>query len=281
MPSSLHSSSDPRQPPLELVYDGSPTGCLCAVAEAYKQPPRRAVLFTRPGTVMPLFASAGIRVEADPARAERFLNYIAGRSSRDVVHTLLRALSAMPEGLETPLLGYARKAVLHGACIAQALADPDVIFVHRWARRVALEIHRFKGLLRFQELQSGRFIALYEPDYDITLQLAFHFRRRLASERWIILDCRRRRAATWNGTRLNAEAAGGDLLEGDQLDRCLAGDEPSAEETRSRGLWQTFHRTVAIETRTNPLLQRQFMPARYWKHLPEMQPPAAIQPDGL
>jgi probable DNA metabolism protein len=258
-------------PPVELVHDGSPTGCLCAVAEAYKRPGSPPVRFARPDAVRDLFAAARETVESDPARAERFLNYIAERSSRDVVHTLLRALTAMPEGLEPALLGYARKAVMHGACIAKALADPDVIFIHRWARRVSLEIHRFKGLLRFQELQSGRFIALYEPDYDITLPLAFHFRHRLASQRWIILDCRRRRAATWNGTRLNAETPAGDLLEGDVLDRCLAGDEPSSGETRSRALWKTFHRTVAIETRLNPALQRQFMPSRYWKHLTEME----------
>lgn len=275
MPNNSPSSYDPPGPPVELTYDGSATGCLCAVAEAYKHPPRSTILFTRPGAVMPLFAAAGSTVASDPARAERFLSYIAERSSPDVVHTILRALTAMPEGLESALLGYARKAVLHGACVGQAHADTDVIFVHRWARRVSLEIHRFKGLLRFQELKSGRFIALYEPDYDITLPLAYHFRRRLASQSWIILDCRRCRAATWDGTRLNAENPGGDLLEGDLLDRCLADDEPSAAETRSKALWQTFHRTVAIETRTNPSLQRQCMPARYWKHLPEMNAESA------
>lgn len=271
MPNSLHSNSDPASRPIELTYDGSATGCLCAVAEAYKHPPRTAVSVVRAGPVMSLFATAGVTVPSDPDRADRFLNYITERSSPEVVHTLLRALTAMPEGLEAPLLGYARKAVIHGACIAQAHADPDVIFIHRWARKVSLEIHRFKGLLRFQELQSGRFMALYEPDYDITLPLAFHFRRRLASQSWIILDCRRRRAATWNRTRLNAESPAGDLLEGELLDRCLAGDTPSQAEALNQSLWQTFHRTVAIETRNNPGLQRQFMPMRYWKHLTEMQ----------
>ncbi|HAS82943.1 MAG TPA: hypothetical protein DCS43_09810 [Verrucomicrobia bacterium] len=266
MPSNSPSRSEPL---LELCHDGSATGCLCAVAEAYKHPGRK-VLFTCPDRDLPLFADAGFSVASDPARAERFLNYLTERSSSDVVHTLLRALTAMPEAIEAGLLAYARKAVLQGACIVQAHADPDVRFVHRWARRVSLEIHRFKGLLRFQELKSGRFLALFEPDYDITLPLAFHFRLRLASQRWIILDGRRHCAATWNGLRLNAEAPGGDLLQGDLLERCLAGDEPSADEARSRALWQTFHRTVAIETRTNPDLQRQCMPARYWKHLPEM-----------
>lgn len=270
MPNSSHLLSDSRLP-VELLHDGSTTGCLCAVAEAYKRPEQPPVQFARPGGDMPLFAATRQTVESDPARAERLLNYVAAKASRDVVHTLLRALTAMPDGLEPHLLGYVRKAVLHGACIVQAHADPDVIFVHRHARKVSLEIHRFKGLLRFQEFKSGRFVALFEPDYDITLPLAFHFRRRLASQRWIILDCRRQQAATWDGARLNTEHPDGDLLTGALLERCLAGDEPSFAEARSQVLWKTFHRTVAIETRTSPALQRQFMPARYWKHLTEMQ----------
>jgi probable DNA metabolism protein len=241
------------------------------VAEAYKRSGQRPVRFARPEAVRDLFDVAREPVESDSARAERFLSYIAAKSSRDVVQTLLRALTAMPDGLETHLLAYARKAVLHGACIMQAHADPDVIFVHRHARKVSLEIHRFKGLLRFQEFRSGRFVALHEPDYDITLPLAFHFRRRLASLRWIILDCRRQQAATWDGQRLNAEHPDGDLLTGALLEHCLADDEPSEAEARSRVLWKTFHRTVAIENRINPALQRQFMPARYWKHLTEME----------
>lgn len=270
MPSSLHSRSEAPLP-VELAHDGSATGCLCAVAEAYKRPERPPVQFVRPGAIMPLFADARETVVSDPARAERFLGYLAAKASGDVVRTLLRAVTAMPDGLEPHLLGYARKAVLHGACIVQAHADPDVIFVHRHARKVSLEIHRFKGLLRFQEFKSGRFVALYEPDYDITLPLAFHFRRRLASEHWIILDCRRQQAATWDGQRLNAEHPDADLLTGVILERSLADDEPSDAEARSQTLWKTFHRTVAIETRTSPMLQRQFMPARYWKHLTEMQ----------
>ena len=39
-------------------------------------------------------------------------------------------------------------------------------------------------------------------------------------------------------------------------------------------LWRQYHRTVAIEGRINPILQRTMMPRRYWKYLVE-------QPDDL
>lgn len=269
MPDNSHYHSDP-EPPVELCYDGSATGCLCAVAEAYKR--RQPVLFACPGRGLSLFQPPTETVAADAGRASRFLQYIAQKSSRDVTRRMLWAVTAMPNDLEPHLLGYARKAVEHGSGVIKAHADPDVLFIHQHARKVSSEIHRFKGLLRFQEFRSGRFVALYEPDYDITLPLSFHFQQRLASQRWVILDCRRQQAATWNGTRLNAETPQGELLTGNALQACLADDGPSDRESYNQQLWQTFHRTVAIENRTNSNLQRQLMPSRYWKHLTEMQP---------
>jgi probable DNA metabolism protein len=221
--------------------------------------------------VASLFAGNRESIVSEPDRAERFLAYIAKKASRDVVRQLLWAVMAMPESLEAHLLGYARKAVLHGPCIMKAHADRDVMFVHRHARKVSGEIHRFKGLLRFQAFASGRYVALYEPDYPITMSLAFHFRRRLASQQWMILDCRRQQAATWNGERLNAEMPSGELLSGSKLRETLADDKPTEAEMRSQHLWRTFHQAVAIENRLSSSLQRQFMPARYWKHLTEMQ----------
>jgi probable DNA metabolism protein len=35
-------------------------------------------------------------------------------------------------------------------------------------------------------------------------------------------------------------------------------------------LWQTYHKAINNEDRANPKLQKQFMPKRYWKYLPEL-----------
>ncbi|MCL2215341.1 MAG: DUF4130 domain-containing protein, partial [Treponema sp.] len=34
-------------------------------------------------------------------------------------------------------------------------------------------------------------------------------------------------------------------------------------------LWKHYHKTINNESRDNPNLQRQLMPRRYWKYLPE------------
>ena len=69
------------------------------------------------------------------------------------------------------------------AVIEKLNADPAVHAVHRAARTVSREIHRFKGLLRFRRLQDGLYWAPFEPDYDIISTLAPHFRARLADQR--------------------------------------------------------------------------------------------------
>ncbi len=264
--------------PSELWYDGSGTGCLCALAEACRRGGDAPPVFVPPGAGRSLFAGAVREVPSSPEAAERFLRVLAAHSSEAAVLCLLRVLAARPGGAEPRLYRFVRLTLRLGAEALSARADPDVAFVLDWSRKVGAEVHRFKGLLRFQAYRSGRWVALYEPDFEITAPLALHFRRRLAGQSWVILDCRRRHAATWNGARLNAETPDGGLLEGETLQRCLAGDAPSEREAQQQRLWRTFHRTVAIPTRRNPALQRQFLPLRYWNHLTECIPPAEPDP---
>jgi probable DNA metabolism protein len=189
------------------------------------------------------------------------------------VAIVLNALIAMPPEIESSLLRFIRGALRHGSGWIGARADPDVATVRQWSRRVRLEIHRFKGLLRFAELASGRWLATCEPDFDIVMPLAFHFRRRLGGQRWLIFDIRRQTAASWNGRQINAETADNRPLQAGEIQAWLGDDSLSADEARCRNLWQVFHQRVSIESRANPRLQRRAMPARYWRHLTEMEPP--------
>ena len=44
----------------------------------------------------------------------------------------------------------------------------------------------------------------------------------------------------------------------------------SEDEIKFQSLWKTFFKSVAIKERTNPRLQMQFMPKKYWKDLTEV-----------
>ena len=57
------------------------------------------------------------------------------------------------------------------------------------------------------------------------------------------------------------------LVRTDRLD--LPG--PTADERAMKDAWKRFYRTIAVESRYNPELRRQFMPKRLWKNITELQ----------
>jgi len=124
---------------------------------------------------------------------------------------------------------------------------------------VSRKRHRFLGLLRFSEL-GGVLYAPFEPEGDLLPLVAGHFARRLGGERWIIHDTGRNMAAVFeNGTwRVAAFRTGGPLP--------LPG-----KEREIRDLWKRYFFSTAVQTRKNAELQRQFMPKKYWKYLPEKE----------
>jgi len=125
--------------------------------------------------------------------------------------------------------------------------------------KVAGERHRLMGLLRFQLLQKNIYYAAIEPDHNIVELLAPHFAARMSDQNWVIHDVRRDLAAIYNQEEWIATRF--------TLQQRL---ELAQEEDYYRELWKQYHQAISIKSRTNPRLQRQCMPQRYWKHLVEM-----------
>jgi probable DNA metabolism protein len=147
--------------------------------------------------------------------------------------------------------------------------DGDVLVVLKAAYKVTVEIHRLTGLLRFSPDSAGVYIARCSPDYFILPALAEHFTLRFGETPWAIIDEKR---------KLRLE--GGRPQDGLQSDNAaarlavLSSYQPAAAEKETDSweeLWRLYHRSVNNETRKNSRLQRQFMPERYHKYLPEMK----------
>jgi len=122
--------------------------------------------------------------------------------------------------------------------------------------------YRTRLSTRFTEI-GGVLYAPFEPEADLLQLLAGHFSTRLGNEKWIIHDLGRGKAAIY-APRL-WRIADFSLPEG------IA---PSRREEAFRDLWKEYFHSIAVRSRENPRLQRQFMPKKYWKHLPEKEPPA-------
>ena len=137
-------------------------------------------------------------------------------------------------------------------------ADEDTITVLNAAAKTGHEIHRMMGLLRFSPDKNGWFTAKCEPDHLILPALGEYFSSRFGETPWSVIDIKRGLCLK----RSPSGAAKTCLLN----ESILTGNETDDEWEE---LWKHYHKIINNEDRNNPVLQRQFMPQRYWKYLPE------------
>ena len=174
-------------------------------------------------------------------------------------------MSELP--LEAELLRFGRKVLAAKDSRAAELVvgnrnDDDVRLVLETVQKVWHEIDRLRGLLRFAPDNNGRYLARCEPDYYILPALGVHFSLRFGTTPWAIIDDRR-------GLILSCFSGTPEL--------CTLSAEPEENHARREeadqweNLWCNYHKTINNASRANSGLQRQFMPKRYWKNLPEMK----------
>jgi len=239
------------------TFDGTFNGFLCLIHESARRKERPEGI-RGGGENQPLFFDT-VQTATDERLAASVRAALAARLSRRVLTTGYYAFLSVIPGREMAVYRYFALAWTMGPGAAGLLADGRVRAVHEAGRAVSRERHRFLGLLRFSEL-GGVLYAPFEPEGDILPLVAGHFALRLGAERWIIHDTGRNTAAVFeNGTwRVTAFRTAGPL-------------PLSGKEREIRDLWKRYFSSTAVQTRKNPELQRQFMPKKYWKHLPQKE----------
>ena len=218
-------------------YDGSFSGFLCAVYEAYHDGTSRTEGICAGGEAKGLFSEEK-RVFDCPDHARTVASAFREQCGRPAFQWLYRAGFRL------------RKAIYSHRTEKWAWQ------VFQWAQMTGAEAGKFLGL----ELEEGLLYAEIEPSHDILPVIAPHFAKRLAAESWAIHDVRRKKAVLWEGKR---------LLFGKVPE--AAAVSYSEREEGFRRLWRAYYRHMAIPERVNPDLRRSFMPEKYWVHLTEMQ----------
>ena len=241
-----------------LVYDGSLCGYLSALAHGlYRQTDIEDIITDEKAEGFLLGDFFHILGSADKADE---LQKKASAISGDIYSNIVYAWLAETPGCEMTGFRYLCAAVKYGRETSSRLADPAVLAMTKLALKVGGERHRRMGLLRFSETSDGTYYAPFEPDHNITALVAGHFAARIPDRNWIIHDLTRGIAALFRADEHRYELVSADVS---------TEIEYTQDELRYRELWRQFHRTIAIRERTNPLLQKKLMPARYWKHLTE------------
>jgi probable DNA metabolism protein len=272
------------------LYDGAFDGFLTCVYEHYYSD--KADGIHPPGAYQPDLLAASRAVTTDTEKAAKVEASIRDKISPHALARVYRVYRASIDDKEMLLLNYLRFCFRYGPGAAFMHSHPLVHPVAIAEQKIANEVHRLCGLIRFSVVAPSKNIAepsaaracgavavrheksadfaspsesLYarvSPDHDALEFLAPHFADRFKNEAFIIHDTKRGRAVfAWHRRWHIADFT--------ERDAALFGN--TAREDAYRGLWREYFDTMAIKERTNPRCQRNLMPARYWRHMPEMQ----------
>lgn len=240
-----------------FIYDGSFEGLLTCIFEAYRFRVRPEIvsaekhqeqLFSKPKAIT-----------TDNHKAERVIRKLQAISP-EVQKTVQYCYLSNNSHKETIILNYIQQILLSGRRANSNYGDPAISTALDCRHSVGKEAHRFKGFLRFQELQDGSWYAACEPEHCILPLLVSHCRGRFPEQQWIIHDVKR---------DLAMFCRRGELQLYTHTELANLQEQLSEPEKQYQLLWKTFFKNIAITERRNPQLQRQFMPKKYWKYLVE------------
>ncbi len=256
--------------PTQITYlhDGSFEGMLTAVAIAVKSNNEVEGIYPSQHYASSLFTDVH-NVQTDQSQAMRFFKYL--QSLKGIAASLaIDGFLSENDEMATHLYCMVRESLQYGESVLYWHTHDSVDFLHKLSRKVRREAHRFNGLVRFRILEDGLQYAPFEPDYNVIGYCAQHFRKRLANYSWVLHDVRRNQALYWDGSSCQSIY----IDEGFSSQVRTSGELPQKHlcqsEIHYQRLWNYFHEAIAIKERRNPLLQRQYMPSRYWKYLPEI-----------
>jgi len=242
---------------LVYVYDGCFEGLLTAIYESYysgRFPDRMEYGRNMQQNILDDY----IHITADPEKSDKVYKSIRDRISCEALRHAYNVFLSEAADAGTLIYDYLRFGWKVGSNVDLYLTDDRVFKVHDISRRVEFETHKMLGFVRFKLLEGDVYYAPVRPDNNLVELLAPHFAERLSDQNWIIHDVRRNVAALFNKK---------DWLVSDfTLDELPAA---ASVEMDYQKLWKEFFNTIAIPSRNNPRLQRQFMPRRYWKYLTE------------
>lgn len=241
------------------LYDGSFEGLLTTIFYAYQD--KDEVLITKQIHYVPhlLYEAHNIEVEED--KFERVYISIQTKLSTSILSTLYYLYLSELEGCENLCLDYLKLCYHYGETINLAKNNDTIIQVDAFRRKVTLEVHRFNGFVRFNEINPGCFYAQIEPDHNILPLLSAHFTKRFSDQSFIIHDLKRRTALVYNQKETYLHKL--TLSESNVLANLNIKDP-------FQSLFKSYYDSTTIKERKNPRLQKSFAPKRYWKHLAEM-----------
>lgn len=241
-----------------IIYDGSIEGFISAIRYIVMRKTIPQKMISVYHHIPSMFEEIIDITTAHQSDINSFLMYLKNQISDTVIKKILLAYLSEINGFEMITLKYIFRGLKIGKYYLNHTADENVLSIDDICIKVKRECHRFYGLMRFTKSSEGVYYASFEPDHNIISILIPHFTDRLKDQTWIIHDIKRDIAVLYQ-------------YPSRQIHQININDDINIEEDeRTIGeLWRCYFRSLAIESRINPRLQKRCMPRRYWKYLTE------------
>ncbi len=250
---------------INYQYDGTFPGFLSAVFEVWDRG-RFPAGIVAPDISPGLFEET-IGVKTADDRADRVWKAIAKAGGKQLCRRFMHVFLSGEPGAEDLMLFVLKQLFDNKKNIAKDLSVVEVLQFTQLERKVLREVHRLYMFLRFEQAADGTWFAPVSPKYDVLSMTLNHFKARFADQPWLIYDIERKYGYYYNTKTVEEVTIDNPAF--DKESGSLPPDAQSRDEQQWQDLWRTYFRHTAITERTNPRLQRQFMPKRFWKHLTE------------
>jgi len=242
---------------VSYISDGTFEGLLTCIYEAYYRHETPEHIFCG-DQIQESLLSIPVAIDTDREKADRVLNSIRHKISGDALDHAYHAFLSEIDDIGVWIYRYLKLGWKVGSSVDSYIWEDEVQVVHEASRKTVWESHRMLGIIRFRELQGGIYYAPIGPDHNIVSLVAPHFARRLSDQPWMIHDVKRDIAAVYNMKDWTIAAV--------RQKRALP---LHGDELEFQRMWKQYFKSIAITSRRNPRLQRQYMPSRYWRYLVE------------
>lgn len=250
-----------------ITYDGTFTGFLTAIFESYNRRIFPVDICSRLGEQKHLFAQKA-DIQTDETKAERVWKGVQQKMTDKNKQLVFYAFLSEEQGIEMKIYRFLRRLFSGNLNIETDFGDPDVLFLTQTSRKVKQEAMRMMQFVRFQHTKDGLYFCGIEPRYDVIPLVVSQFKKRFADQRWLLYDLKRNYGMLYENSKpqevviSNREFSS---ITGQVNENVLQEWEEFYQK-----LWKSYFKHINIQERKNLKLQRQHMPRRFWKYLPEM-----------
>lgn len=248
------------------TYDNTFEGFLTCVFDCYNRKDFPVDICPRYGEQRYLFVES-MDVASDPQKAGRVWKGIQKNLSGKNKQLLFYAYLSEEVGIEMKIYRFLRRMFSGHLNLETDYGDSDVLYLTQMAQKVKKEAMRMLQFVRFQRTKDGMYFCGIEPKYDVIPLVIGHYRKRFADQLWLIYDVKRNYGIFYNKDKVEEVVLSKKQFNSynGQVKKALLDEN----EDFYQRLWRSYFKHIAIEERKNLRLQRQFMPRRFWRYLPE------------